>query len=494
MVFFGYVGLHSQVYYDNGPLNPNGSVRAKSSNGNSSRFVLLGTSWASNTLTYFFKNEIADIAGTIIERNAIRDAFRLWSDFSPLTFVEGTSAANSDIVILWATGNHGDGANFDNGGGVVDGQFRNVLAHAFSPPSNGTYHDITGDMHFDDFETWTANFSANIGQPIDLVTVAVHEIGHALGLDHTNVAGALMAPAYAGSHRFLCLDDIQGIQAIYGAVTNFTAIQGPEELCTTANQVYTIDGVCDFSNIFWTSSSNIQRVAVNGNTVTVRRTSTGGGWIQANIDGVILRRNINLGLPATIAPATPTICTNIRGSVNDYLLPISPGAESYQLTSSSSSLRMNGTTSLSFTSAPFLINFRALVPGNYTVTIQTTNACGTSTASFPVRAEFCPGGGGNSRYSVFPNPASSEISIGEAKDSLSDNFNSGFINYGSESMTTDEPLTMEIYDFNGNLVRTKGFEKSTYRPSIDISDLKKGNYFIRVVGKEVDETHQIVLQ
>ena len=155
---------------------------------------------------------------------------------------------------------------------------------------------------------------------------------------------------------------------------------------------------------------------------------------------------------------------------------------------------MNGTTGLSFTSAPYLINFRATVPGNYTVNIQTTNACGTSTASFPVRAQYCSGGGRNSRYSVFPDPANSEIFIRKATDSSSYSFDSGVIDSESESMTTVESLTMEIYDLSGNLVRTKRFEKSTCSTSIEISDLKEGNYFIRVLGEEVEETHQIVVQ
>lgn len=168
-------------------------------------FVADGRSWDHPNITYFFANNTPDIASDRTF-SAVRDAMALWSSVVPLSFSEVSSAASADIVIRWGAGNHGDDTPFDGTG--------KILAHAFYPPPNGG--SLAGDVHFDEDETWTDSVRASGEQPIDLVTVAAHELGHALGLGHSLETNALMYPYYGRSHRNLSEDDIQGIQSIYG--------------------------------------------------------------------------------------------------------------------------------------------------------------------------------------------------------------------------------------------------------------------------------------
>lgn len=90
-----------------------------------------------------------------------------------------------------------------------------ALAHAYLPPPNGT--SASGDIHFDNTFTWADDSTDTTADPdFDFFTVALHELGHSLGLLHSDVPESVMWPFYTGARRTLHADDIAGIQAIYG--------------------------------------------------------------------------------------------------------------------------------------------------------------------------------------------------------------------------------------------------------------------------------------
>ncbi|CAN1321138.1 Metalloendoproteinase 2-MMP [Linum perenne] len=143
-------------------------------------------------------------------------AFKRWSDAAAesLTFKETRDYVGADIRVGFMRGDHGDGDPFD---GVFG-----TLAHAFSPPN--------GRLHLDGDEDWVVSGLAD-GLPtaVDLETVAVHEIGHLLGLGHSSDPEAIMYPTITSMSRKVELtqDDIDGLRQLYGGNANWNGSSSP---------------------------------------------------------------------------------------------------------------------------------------------------------------------------------------------------------------------------------------------------------------------------
>ena len=163
------------------------------------RFALQGSRWRKKSLTYRITSYPSKkgLSKKDVDRT-IKKAFEVWSRSTNLNF-ERKLVGDVHIEISFEVKDHGDDDAFDGLGGT--------LAHAFFPVYGG-------DVHFDDEENWTVDTFRGTS----LLMSATHELGHSLGLSHSNVKDSMMAPFYRGYQPNIKLhaDDIKGIQELYG--------------------------------------------------------------------------------------------------------------------------------------------------------------------------------------------------------------------------------------------------------------------------------------
>lgn len=460
-------------------------------------FVIGGT-WGRNNITYSFQNGTIDIQNND-EQNAIRQAFQIWADYANIIFTE--IAQNGDIRISWAVGDHGDGAGNSFDGAAPAGR---LLAHAFLPDPNNN-ESLLGDVHFDDDETWTMNERPPFSeQPIDLVTVAAHEIGHALGLGHSNVACALMTAMYTGSHRYLSQDDIDGIQSIYG---NRTVIRNAISGCT--GDTYLINNLPVGASVFWSSSNTSITTVVNNNNQGIV------SWTGGQVGIVGITATITLPCGQTVTEffdkyyGMPTISGSYftNGLKQPLRIWFGNPSEDYNnvcnLENTSTNMQVTGATSVTWSriaASPTNtnwsqsgnnINFNFWAIGQTAVfRIKATNGCGTFSYDFGFKSISCGGGGGCDQFNVSPNPATSSINV------IVPNIPAPCdgVSSGTSKTTTQKTITeIRLYDQAGNLKKVQK-ENKTKQTTLNLTGLKTGVYVVEITDGIYKERHQIIIQ
>ncbi|XP_059617063.1 matrix metalloproteinase-14-like isoform X2 [Phlebotomus argentipes] len=187
------------------------------------RFVVGGRGWQKRQITYFIANWTPKLGETEVSSDMGR-AFELWGQYANLKFIQ-VFDPSADIIVAFGSHYHGDRFPFDGPG--------YILAHAFYPYEMGSYG---GDIHFDSDENWTRSENITNGD-INFLSVAVHELGHSLGLGHSPIYNSIMFPYYRPTQFPITLDfdDILAMYNLYvrAQLPGDEVIEGKNEAPTT---------------------------------------------------------------------------------------------------------------------------------------------------------------------------------------------------------------------------------------------------------------------
>ncbi len=191
-------------------------------------YALEGQAWPTTDITWSFETSGASTNGDFAYSNAITDpvqqalvekAFADWQSHSALTFLQvpDHQALDQAPDIRIGLGNLlGQGTSDDDIGLTdyyyypSDNSFAAGVYIALQDPSlTPLQPDATGALVYG-------------GTGASFFQVALHEIGHSLGLAHDQTdPDAVMYPVATATNRDLDAQDIQGIQALYGTGTGY---------------------------------------------------------------------------------------------------------------------------------------------------------------------------------------------------------------------------------------------------------------------------------
>lgn len=155
--------------------------------------------------------------------DALRDAFAAWEAVAAIKFVPAGDAERANIIIGASGEPHGRA--FANLSYQADpnaqpvamalGKTDDHSLHQQAPVPDTIAKIEQAYVCLNPALPWKTGFDGNL-QVYDLKYTFIHEIGHAIGLDHPGKTGAVMAYRYDETVNGLTPSDIAAIQSIYG--------------------------------------------------------------------------------------------------------------------------------------------------------------------------------------------------------------------------------------------------------------------------------------
>lgn len=190
-------------------------------------YAFEGPYWQSKTITWSFAtsnlagdsgaafSNFFDTAAQSAEVNVVDMALARWAGIAGFNFVQVSDSASVDIRIGWGDFLH-------SGLGEIGQASFKFIGDTMQPDTIVRLEDpVETALTSDPSVIGGLQYS---GQASTIYQVALHEVGHALGLAHSTDLNAVMFPTAQGvTNQDADASDIAGIQALYAAVACYAA-------------------------------------------------------------------------------------------------------------------------------------------------------------------------------------------------------------------------------------------------------------------------------
>ena len=243
---------------------------------------------------------------------SIQKAAALWEAVANINLAQ----VSDNGMAFGASGNQQGDSNVGDIRFSMIPQSGSTIAFAMLPPPINGGTDA-GDIVFNSNVTFGSG-------GYDLTTVALHEFGHALGMDHSSTMSDVMYAYYNGTNQSVSSDDASGIDTLYGAypsdsVSNSTsATATPITLNSNGTATLPIESLAGPTDVDWFSV-----YAPSGTTGTLTVTMQTSNLSSAAPRVVIYASNGTTGLAQGTAPnvfgTTVTATTSVTAGTKYYI-------------------------------------------------------------------------------------------------------------------------------------------------------------------------------
>jgi predicted Zn-dependent protease len=217
-------------------------------------FTLGPSKWPQGDTTMYLGSLSGSSTSGTSWKDAYTEAATLWNNNTNFTFnlSNASVAACSESDLRNYMAFRGDVC----GDAWGDSTLAVTITYSFNSTPSAT---AKTDILFNDTLNWDVYHGPVLPAAHDFRRVTVHELGHALGLDHETTATAIMAP-FEGSIEAPTSNDLAGVAALYGAPSGGGNALAPIKIeLETPRAGEVLSGIANFQG--WVvSSAAIQKV------------------------------------------------------------------------------------------------------------------------------------------------------------------------------------------------------------------------------------------